>query len=148
MWGFIYLFSLFILVWIISCIFLTVKQCENQHWPVSPFWASNWLPSQLQWTGRRCITARSCGWKNDAWNTCFSHDTNQMNGVFTYSDNNVALERNSAVVQERSFSRRLTASSSRICWTDPSHDVKIILTGRDITQSVSLSSQRFIEWEW
>lgn len=70
-----------------------------------------------------------------------------MNGVFTYSDNKIALERNSPAEQERSFSRRLITGGSLIFKTDgfPSYDVKIYLTRRGITQSVSVISERFLK---
>lgn len=58
----------------------------------SSFMGFNLASITAAWTGRRCIVALSCAWKNDAWNTHSSHDTNQMNGVFTYSDNKAALE--------------------------------------------------------
>lgn len=123
-------------------ILTTVTQCENQLWPVSPLWASTWLPSQLQWTGRRCIMGLSCGWKNDAWNTCSSHDTNQMNGVFTYSDNKFALERNSTAGVVF-FIRTLITSSSLVfkpmTWN---------LTRRGITQSTSVYWDRFEKRKW
>lgn len=45
----------------------------------------------MQPTGWRCITALSCGWKNDAWDPGSSHDTNQMNGAFTPEPENLEL---------------------------------------------------------
>jgi len=74
------------------------------------------------------------GWKNDAWNTCSGHDTNQMNGVFTYSDNKIALERNSTAAQEGSFYPETNnwQLSDNLDW-----DMVINRTRRGITQCLS-----------
>lgn len=79
---------------------LTVRcACESQPWTLSPpLWTSIWFPSQLQWTGWRCIMGANTRWMLFALSLTIK----------------LPWERKCPAQQDGSFSRRLTTSSSLI----------------------------------
>lgn len=121
---------------------------EHQR-PTAPFLEFSWASIAAAWTGQRYTAALSCTWKNDAWSACSSHDTNQMNGAFTYSDNKAALESHlagGAGEVSRSGSQRAVTPSRELI--HPMIGTWLGLTGRGITQPAGVFWKRFVRRKW